>query len=175
MTDVNEIRIVCDRAALHPKHPESLVRAFVPRPVGPGWIVSAPRGHGTGAVNGNVARFVAAATRYNGDIVTLKGDERPGVSPLLLDALTGRANSSESEIQTAIDDNARGTRNVHRLECHRCHRETVDVREDRLWEVLDNARRAGIDRLTLGEVHAMLRALAVGRPDDSREQTAPSE
>ena len=170
---MGEVRIVCDRAALHPKHPEPLVIAFRPGLKG-GWSVSLSRGHGTGPVNGSIERFVEGVKRANGDVVTLIGDEKPGFGPVLLDALLGRRSPTEDEIQMEREDQSRRTRKVFHIECRRCHHNPADVREDRLWEVLDLVRHAGRDRVTLAEVHSILQALAL-EADRQQGQTAPSE
>lgn len=161
MSETQEILIFCDLAALHPKHPRSLVMSFSPSPVGSGWIANlSSRGHGTGPVGGDVNRFMAALKR-NGNVVTLKGDERPPhFGPLMTDALLGRATPSESEVRAERDELSQGTRRVHRLECRLCHKNPVDVREENLWRILNLMRLAGEDSVTLRELHDRLQPSA---------------
>lgn len=160
MSESREIRIVCDRADRHPKHPKSVVIAFRPG-LAAGWSVSLSRGHGTGPGNGNIERFLEVAKRANGDCMTLRGDERVGVTPLLVEALLGRAKPTQAEIEAASAEYSRECRTVYHLECKRCHQSTQDaIREEKLWEVLDWLRRADKDEVTLKEMGTILQALA---------------
>jgi hypothetical protein len=137
---MDEIRIVCDMAALHPKHPVSMITGFTRRVRGAdGWLCA--------PLHAQTVRRIACSAVLEGN------------APLDVD-------KNEAAAIVAGDySKLENAREVFHLECRLCHQSTLDIREEKLFAILDRLRHAEIRVVTLAELHSIIQVVASNQPD----------
>jgi len=131
--EVTEIRIVCDvREGHSQRRPQSVVTVFKHIDKG-GWT--------TRVESRRVQRERAAGTGSVDSGLTLVGN----------DVYSYKRHGARPDI---------ATRSVYPLQCPKCHKFSVDVREDTLFSILDGLRHAGLETITLRDIATRLGRMA---------------